>query len=204
MCLNWETSLFLHENVSNVSRGGEQWLRENLKVLGLGRTRKARQPQKLKISVSTSNNQTSRKQRFSRHRGLPLHSSTTSLVIQALHQMWRSLWKSVPRAADGLSDGGVNANTMKLTALGRRLVAPETEGEDLIARREATLKPRLLREFFEKYRRAKLPNDQIAGNVLKSLGLPVDRVENALEIIKANGSYAGIHSRNSNGPFHQS
>lgn len=104
-------------------------------------------------------------------------------------------------AAYGLSDGGVNASAIKLTALGRRLVAPETEGEDLIARREAILKPRILREFFEKYRRAKLPNDQIAGNVVKSLGLPVDRVENALEIIKANGSYAGIIRETPTGPF---
>lgn len=103
--------------------------------------------------------------------------------------------------AYGLSDGGVNANAMKLTALGRRLVAPEAEGEDLIARREAILKPRILREFFEKYRRAKVPNDQIAGNVLKSLGLPADRVENALEIIKANGSYAGIIRETPTGPF---
>ena len=103
--------------------------------------------------------------------------------------------------AYGLSDGGVNANVMKLTSLGRRLVAPEAEGEDLIARREAILKPRILREFFEKYRRAKLPNEQIAANVLKSLGLPVERVENALEIIKANGSYAGIIRETPTGPF---
>lgn len=103
--------------------------------------------------------------------------------------------------AYGLSGGGVNASAMKLTGLGRRLVAPEAEGEDLVARREAILKPRILREFFEKYRRAKLPNDQITGNVLKSLGLPADRVENALEIIKANGSYAGIIRETPTGPF---
>lgn len=59
--------------------------------------------------------------------------------------------------AYGLTDGGINANVMKLTPLGRRLVAPEAEGEDVVARREAILKPRILREFFEKYRRAKLP-----------------------------------------------
>jgi hypothetical protein len=112
-------------------------------------------------------------------------------------------WQTLAGAAIayGLSDGGVNANAMKLTSLGRRLVAPEAEGEDLIARREAILKPRILREFFEKYRRAKLPNEQIAANVLKSLGIPADRVENALEIIKANGSYAGILRETPTGPF---
>jgi len=112
-------------------------------------------------------------------------------------------WQTLAGAsiAYGLSDGGVNANVMKLTSLGRRLVAPEAEGEDLVARREAILKPRILREFFEKYRRAKLPNEQIAANVLKSLGLPGDRVENALEIMKANGSYAGIIRETPTGPF---
>ena len=114
-----------------------------------------------------------------------------------------SAWPTLTGAsiAYGLSDGGINANVIKLTALGRRLVAPEAEGEDVIARREAILQPRLLREFFEKYRRAKLPNDLIAGNVLKSLGLPADRTANALEIIKANGAYAGIIRSTPTGPY---
>ena len=104
-------------------------------------------------------------------------------------------------SAYGLTEGGVNANTIKLSPLGRKLVAPESEGEDLVARREAILKPRILKEFFERYRRAKFPADNIAGNVLKSLGLPPDRVESALEIIKANGKYAGIIRDTPTGPF---
>jgi hypothetical protein len=103
--------------------------------------------------------------------------------------------------AYGLTDGGVNANAMKLTPLGRRLVAPEEERGDIVARREAILKPRILKEFFERYRRAKLPNDTIAVNVLKSLGLPGDRVQSAFEIIKANGRYAGIIRETPTGPF---
>lgn len=55
--------------------------------------------------------------------------------------------------------------------------------------------------FFEKYRRAKLPNDTIAVNVLKSLGLPAERVESAIEVIKANGTYAGIIRSTPTGPF---
>ncbi|HJX09633.1 MAG TPA: hypothetical protein VJ733_03935 [Candidatus Binatia bacterium] len=112
-------------------------------------------------------------------------------------------WQSLAGAsiAYGLTDGGINANVMKLTTLGRRLVAPEAEGEDIVARREAILKPRILREFFEKYRRAKLPNETIAANVLKSLGLPADRAETALGIIKVNGGYAGIIRETPTGPF---
>jgi predicted nucleotide-binding protein len=112
-------------------------------------------------------------------------------------------WQALTGAAIayGLIDGGWNAGTMKLSPLGRRLVAPETDGEDLAARREAIVKPRLLNEFFEKYRRAKLPNDVIAGNVLKAMGLPQDRVGTALEIIKDNGRYAGVIRETPTGPF---
>ncbi|MBB5357337.1 putative nucleotide-binding protein [Rhodanobacter sp. ANJX3] len=114
-----------------------------------------------------------------------------------------SSWQHLTGAsiAYGLTDGGVNANVIKLTALGKRLVAPEEEGEDVVARREAILKPRILKEFFEKYRRAKLPNETIAINVLKSLGVPVERAQAAFQIIKANGSYAGIIRETPTGPF---
>ena len=114
-----------------------------------------------------------------------------------------SAWPALTGAAIayGLVDGGINAHTMKLTSLGKRLVAPEAEGEDLAARREAILRPKVLRDFFEKYRRAKFPNDVIAGNVLKSMSLPADRVESGLEIIKENGRYAGIIRETPTGPF---
>lgn len=114
-----------------------------------------------------------------------------------------SAWPALTGAAIayGLIDGGWNASAMKLTPLGKKLVAPEAEGEDLVARREAILKPRLLNEFFEKYRRAKLPSDVIAVNVLRSMGLPPDRVTAALEIIKDNGRYAGVIRETPTGPF---
>ena len=114
-----------------------------------------------------------------------------------------SAWQALAGApiAYGLTDGGVNANTIKLTSLGRKLVAPEQEGDDLVARREAILKPRILKEFYERYRRAKLPNDTIAANVLRSLTLPPDRIQSALEILKANGRYAGIIREGPTGPF---
>ena len=112
---------------------------------------------------------------------------------------WRTLTGSA--IAYGLTDGGFGANTIKLTSLGRKLVAPEAEGADLAARREAIMKPRISKEFFERYRRAKFPNDTIASNVLKSLGIPQDRVPVALETIKANGRYAGIIRETPTGPF---
>jgi predicted nucleotide-binding protein len=103
--------------------------------------------------------------------------------------------------AYGLTEGGVNARTIKLLPLGRRLVAPETEGEDIAARREATMKPRILRAFFERYRRTKFPNDAIVGNVLRTLGLPSARIQSAMQIIKANGRYSGIIRETPTGLF---
>jgi hypothetical protein len=45
--------------------------------------------------------------------------------------------------AYGLAEGGVNASKITLLALGRKPVAPEAEGQDLDARREAILRPRI-------------------------------------------------------------
>ena len=114
-----------------------------------------------------------------------------------------SQWRDMAGAAIayGLTDGGPQAEVIKLLPLGRRLAAPEAEGEDVSARREAILKPRIAMEFFEKYRRAKFPGDVIAVNVLRSLGVPPDRTDKALEILKANGRYAGIIRETPTGPF---
>jgi hypothetical protein len=97
-----------------------------------------------------------------------------AIGISPTSSAWQSLAGSA--IAYGLTEGGIHASKIKLTSLGRRLVAPENEGEDLVARREAILMPRISKEFFERYRRAKFPNDTIGGNVLKSLGIPPDRV----------------------------
>ena len=122
-----------------------------------------------------------------------------SIGISPTSSTWPPLTGSA--IAYGLTEGGVNASSIKLTSLGRKLVAPENEGDDLAARREAIMKPRILREFFERYRRAKFPSDTIATNVLRSLGIPPERVPSALEILKANGRYAGIIRDTPTGPF---
>lgn len=122
-----------------------------------------------------------------------------AMGISPTSSAWESLTGSA--IAYGLTEGGVNANKVKLTPLGRRLVAPEVDGDDLVARREAILRPRICKEFFERYRRAKFPNDAIGSNVLKSLGIPAERVQSALETVKANGRYAGIIRDTPTGPF---
>lgn len=135
---------------------------------------------------------------FAGKEGLP-PDIALALDISPTSGAWPALTGS--SIAYGLTEGGVNAAVIKLTSLGHQLVAPEAEGEDLSARREAVLKPRILKEFFERYSRAKLPNETIAGNVLRTLGLPPDRVKNAIETIISNGRYAGIIRDTPTGPF---
>ena len=88
-----------------------------------------------------------------------------ALNISPMSSTWPTLTGAA--VAYGLTDGGYNADVIKLLPLGRQLVASEAESDDVAARREAILESRILREFFEKYRRAKFPTDVIAINVLK-------------------------------------
>src|SRR5437016_2955763 len=46
--------------------------------------------------------------------------------------------------AYGLTDGGYNASQITVLPLARRILEPTSEGDDLQARREAVLKPRIL------------------------------------------------------------
>lgn len=85
--------------------------------------------------------------------------------------------------AYGLTDGGYNAEQISITPLGKRIVAPTVEGDDRLAMREAMLRPRVIREFLEKYNGSRLPATNIARNVLVEMGVPADRTAATLELI---------------------
>ena len=103
--------------------------------------------------------------------------------------------------AYGLTEGGYNAARISLTSLGKKLVAPTREGEDQSALLEAVLAPTILKQFFQKYDRAKFPSDKIAQNVLVEMGVPQQRVDEALDIVKRNGEFTGIIHQTKTGPF---
>ena len=103
---------------------------------------------------------------------------------------WRSLCGT--SIAYGLTDGGYSSEKIQLTELGRRIVAPTSEDDDTRARAEAILKPRIMSEFFRKYDKAKFPKDNIARNILIGMGVPQDRATRAVELIRENGTYAGV------------
>jgi len=85
--------------------------------------------------------------------------------------------------AYGLTSGGYNADTISITPLAMRVVRPTTEGDDTAAKREAFLKPRVIREFLQKYDRAPIPRDDIARNVLMEFGVPAERAAEVLSLI---------------------
>ena len=94
--------------------------------------------------------------------------------------------------AYGLTEGGYNATEIKLTQLGRRILQPLEEGDDIRARREAILRPRVIREFLEKYRGSPLPRNDIAFNVLHAMGIPREKAEPAFALIIESAQVAGL------------
>ena len=103
-------------------------------------------------------------------------------------------WRSLTGAAIGygLTDGGYNAPTIALTDLGRRALVPQEEGEDIVALREACLRPLIIGGFLRKYDGSKFPREDIARNVLRGeFGVPAARVRDALETILENAETIG-------------
>ena len=122
-----------------------------------------------------------------------------AIDVSATSSDWRYLCGM--SSAYGLTDGGYSTEKIKLTELGRRIVAPTSEDDDTRARVEAILKPRIMGEFFRKYDKAKFPKDNIARNVLIGMGVPQDRATRAVELIRENGTYAGVLRETKTGLF---
>lgn len=92
-----------------------------------------------------------------------------------------------------LTEGGAqSATTISLTPLGRRIIAPTHEGDDLVAIKEAIMKPRVINEFLTKYNNSKLPVKNIALNVLEEMGVPNDVTDRAYNMIIENAEFAGV------------
>lgn len=95
-------------------------------------------------------------------------------------------------AAYGLTDGGAYADQISITALGMQIVRPTAEGDDILARREALLRPKVVGGFLRKYDGAPLPRTDIGTNVLIDMGVPQDRAAKALDFIVAGAESTGM------------
>jgi len=84
-------------------------------------------------------------------------------------------------------------NTISLAETGRKIVAPNYDGEDAEGRVKAILTPTLLSKFYSDYDGHQIPSPIHFPNVLESrYDVPRDRVGEAIDIIISNGGYAGI------------
>lgn len=94
--------------------------------------------------------------------------------------------------AYGLTKGGYNAATISIEPLGMRIVRPTVEGDDEVAKREALLRPRVIRLFLEKYDGAAIPKDKIAEAVLEDLGVPREKTAVVLKLIAEGADSVGF------------
>jgi len=132
-------------------------------------------------------------------RGAAPHNVAMALDLSPTSGTWRNLCGA--SIAYGLTEGGYNANEIVLTDLGRRIVAPTSEGEDRLALQEAALKPKILGDFFRTYDRAKFPRDDIAANVLVTKEVPKERSEQIVSLLKEIGNFVGFIKETKTGPF---
>lgn len=94
--------------------------------------------------------------------------------------------------AYGLTEGGPNAELIGLSDLGLRIVSPTEEGDDLAAKREALMRPPVVKEFLENYDRSKLPSETIGRNVLERMGVPADATERTFRLIVSGAESLGL------------
>jgi predicted nucleotide-binding protein len=94
--------------------------------------------------------------------------------------------------AFGLIDGGAQAATISVTDLALRILRPKEEDADLIAKREAVLKPRIFGEFLRNYEGHPFPRNDIALNVLEGMGVPREKAPEVLERIEASANSVGF------------
>ncbi len=95
-------------------------------------------------------------------------------------------------SAYGLTKGSYNSKEISITELGKRITRPLEEGDDLEAKREALLKPRVVGEFLVKYSGSPIPHKDIATNVLADIGVPRDRTEKVLRLIIESADAVGL------------
>jgi hypothetical protein len=123
-----------------------------------------------------------------------------ALGISPTSSAWRDLTGAA--VAYGLTKGAYNSDKIAREPLGRRATAPTSEGDDIKARAEAALKPRVFSQFFDKYNRNNFPPDSIARNVLQEeFAVPADRAADVLAMLKDNGKFVGFIHETKTGPF---
>jgi hypothetical protein len=86
--------------------------------------------------------------------------------------------------AYGVTSGGGQAPQIEVTPLGARIVRPKKEGDDMAAKREAFLKPRVIGTFLRQCDGGAVPRRDLAINILSDdMAVPRPRAEDVLDMI---------------------
>jgi predicted nucleotide-binding protein len=127
------------------------------------------------------------------------HNVAIACDLSPTGSQWRMLAGAA--LAYGLTSGSFSADSISLTPLGKKILSPLSETDEVEGLKESALKPRIVREFYNKYDKNKFPVDKIAINVICDLGISREKSEFYLEIIKKNGETAGFITQTRTGPF---
>lgn len=114
---------------------------------------------------------------------------------------WRYL--SGAAVAYGLTNGAYNSKEISLTDLGRKIVAPTSEGENSSAIIISVLTPSVLNAFYNFYDGSKLPKDIIVKNKLYELGVPKEKTDEVYDLIIKNANFADFIKSTKGGDFIQ-
>lgn len=83
----------------------------------------------------------------------------------------------------GITEGGYQAEEIKLTELGNQIFSKD----DATSKIDAIFRIEIFHNFFEEYKSAVLPSDKAAHDFLIKQGLSEENVNKCYEIIKKNG-----------------
>jgi hypothetical protein len=124
--------------------------------------------------------------------GKPISPLNVAAALEMQPNAGRFRLLSGAAIAYGVTSGGPYAPEIAITPLGMRIVRSTKEGDDLLARREALLRPRVAGEFLQMYNGAPLPRADIAVNVLLEMGVPPDRADEVLDFIVQGAESVGV------------
>jgi len=94
--------------------------------------------------------------------------------------------------AFGLIEGGAQAASISITDLAKRILRPKAEGEDVSAKREAVLRPRVFGDFLRQYDGHPFPRQDIALNVIEEMGVPREKAAEVLDRIDSSARLVGF------------
>lgn len=106
-----------------------------------------------------------------------------------------SLFKMLTGAsiAYGLTNGGYNAAQIELSDIALRIIKPRKDGDDIQAKRDAFLKPKVIHDFMAHYAGSPLPRPEIAKNVLEEdFEVPPERSDKVFDFIVEGAKRLGL------------